>query len=53
MKIDGIPQEEIVSELTLKANVNSVKERKLRILYSFFGIGVVLLVAGLVLLFTQ
>jgi hypothetical protein len=53
MKIDGITQQEIIAEFKPKSNVNSMKERNLRILYSCLGIGIVLLVAGLVLLFTQ
>ena len=53
MKTYGTPQQEIIAELKPKLNVNFIKERNLRILYSCLGIGIVLLVAGLVLLLTH
>jgi hypothetical protein len=53
MKTYGTPQQEIIAELKPKLNINFIKERNLRILYSCLGIGIVLLVAGLVLLLTH
>jgi hypothetical protein len=53
MKIDGIPQQDIITELKPKLNVNFIKARNLRILYACLGLGIVVLAAGLVLLFTQ
>ena len=47
MKTYTEPQQEVIAEHTLRLDVNHTRERNLRFLYIWLGIGIVLLATGL------
>ena len=53
MKTYAEVQQEVKADDKLTSVINHTRERKLRVLYIWFGVGVVVLMTGVILLLNQ